>query len=139
VSENVQRSLGAVIIIVFDPTGRMLIVREKNHPNPLWKFPGGGIEEGELPLDAAIRELREETGISIRNLHYFTTVHERDHNRYVYCGQVLSWKGLAKEGSEGEETRVVPCHEILRMSGFLRGHHIILDKLITHSGKGDLP
>ncbi|OHA79795.1 MAG: hypothetical protein A2V96_02020 [Candidatus Yonathbacteria bacterium RBG_16_43_6] len=138
-SKNVQRSLGAVVVIVFDPTGRMLIVREKNHPDPRWKFPGGGIEEGELPLDAAIRELREETGMTTKNLHYFTTVHERHHNRYVYCGQVLSWKGLAKEGNEGEETSVVHCHKILKMNDFVRGHHVILDKLIARSGKGSLP
>ncbi|BDA79182.1 hypothetical protein LPTSP3_g21120 [Leptospira kobayashii] len=29
-----------------------------------WEFPGGGIEEGEIPEEAAIRELKEETGFS---------------------------------------------------------------------------
>ena len=29
-----------------------------------WEFPGGKIEPGEAPLEAAIREMREETGLT---------------------------------------------------------------------------
>lgn len=34
----------------------------------IWSFPKGHIEEGETPLDAAIREFTEETSIQLRNL-----------------------------------------------------------------------
>lgn len=32
----------------------------------LWNLPGGGVEEGENPWDATVRETREETGLLVR-------------------------------------------------------------------------
>jgi 8-oxo-dGTP diphosphatase len=32
----------------------------------VWNFPGGGVEEGETPEQACVRELREETGYAIQ-------------------------------------------------------------------------
>lgn len=37
---------------------------------PLWQLPQGGIDDGEAPIDAAFRELAEETGISSAELIY---------------------------------------------------------------------
>jgi len=54
----------AVIAVVIRE-GRALLVRRANPPDAgLWGFPGGKIEFGETVPDAAIRELREETGIT---------------------------------------------------------------------------
>lgn len=53
---------------------RVLLVasRYPNHTNALWNLPGGRQEAGELLAQTAIRELREETGLSgtIRDLCY---------------------------------------------------------------------
>lgn len=40
----------------------------------LWEFPGGRLEEGETPEDAAMREVAEETGWQLTNLSPFKTV-----------------------------------------------------------------
>src|SRR5262245_53576728 len=43
---------------------KVLLVRRKRAPSAgLWSLPGGKIEDGESPREAARRELREETGI----------------------------------------------------------------------------
>ena len=46
--------------------GRVLVARREAgvHLEGLWEFPGGKIAEGEEPAAAALRELREETGLA---------------------------------------------------------------------------
>ncbi len=53
------RTRGAVVAVWH--RGRVLLVRNSYRPGLC--FPAGGIKPGESPIDAAVRELREETGI----------------------------------------------------------------------------
>lgn len=48
---------------------QVLLVRRARPPNPSrWSIPGGGQELGETVREAALRELREETGVEARLL-----------------------------------------------------------------------
>lgn len=54
---------------------QVLLVRRRNPPDAgLWGFPGGHVEAGETALDAAARELIEETGVTARPLRYIDNV-----------------------------------------------------------------
>ena len=43
--------------------GRRVSATDKKEPGGWWQMPQGGIDEGETPAVAALRELQEETGI----------------------------------------------------------------------------
>jgi 8-oxo-dGTP diphosphatase len=55
-------SIGAFAII-FDQAGRVLLSHRRDLD--LWNLPGGGVESGELPTEAVIREVKEETGLGV--------------------------------------------------------------------------
>lgn len=47
--------------VAFDPDGRVLVIRQRSGP---WVFPKGHLDPGENHLEAALREVEEETGVS---------------------------------------------------------------------------
>ncbi|HDI11757.1 MAG TPA: NUDIX domain-containing protein [Candidatus Acetothermia bacterium] len=57
-----ERAAGFIIFRVKDGRREYLLVRNKSGGH--WGFPKGHIEEGESPLDAALREVAEEVGIT---------------------------------------------------------------------------
>lgn len=59
----------AARVILFDERARVLLFRgidsTRPHAAPWWFTPGGGLEPGETPRDAALREVLEETGVRL--------------------------------------------------------------------------
>lgn len=50
--------------ILLNKNGEILLVKRKNEPfKKLWSLPAGFVEYGENPIDAGLRELKEETNI----------------------------------------------------------------------------
>lgn len=70
--------------IVIDDAGRMLLTREDNG---MWELLGGGLDHGEDPIDGLIREIREETGLTVTSISdvpaFFVTAKRRDGANYL--------------------------------------------------------
>lgn len=59
-----HRSAGIIVFRRTEDGCLFLLILSRLTKRPLWEFPKGGVDEGETVLQAALRELYEETGIS---------------------------------------------------------------------------
>ncbi len=51
-------------VMLINAEGRIFVGQRKDSPVAAWQMPQGGIDEGEKPRAAALRELWEETGVT---------------------------------------------------------------------------
>lgn len=50
-------------VVLIDAAGRIFAGQRRDTEGPAWQVPQGGIDRGEAPRAAALRELEEETGV----------------------------------------------------------------------------
>src|SRR5579863_73490 len=64
IKRAIIRHPGSAVMMAVDRNERVLLVRQFRLPaeQQLWELPAGRLDPGESPLQAAKRELREETG-----------------------------------------------------------------------------
>ncbi|MBF9031251.1 RNA pyrophosphohydrolase [Rhodobacterales bacterium HKCCE3408] len=55
-------------VVLTDGRGRVFAGQRSDMAEPAWQMPQGGIDKGETPVEAALRELREETGVRKRDV-----------------------------------------------------------------------
>lgn len=68
IKRSVVRHAGSAVMMAVDARQRILLVRQYRLPAEklLWELPAGRLDPGETPLQAAKRELGEETGYCAR-------------------------------------------------------------------------
>lgn len=91
--------------MVTDENGNVLVQNRKDPGWPGIVFPGGHVEPGESFVDSVIREVREETGITVLNpslcgVKQFQT---REGERYiVFLFRANQFEGELQSSDEGE-------------------------------------
>lgn len=100
----------AVIGIITDEeTGFVLALKRQDAP--IWVFPGGGIDEGETPEEALIREVLEETGLEVaikRKCSEYYPINHLAAKTHVY--ECTSIGGSLKCGPETKDLEFFPSN-----------------------------
>jgi ADP-ribose pyrophosphatase YjhB (NUDIX family) len=58
-----MRFAAGAYAVIFDDAGRVLFCHRRDCD--FWNLPGGGVESGESPWQAVVREVREEVGLEV--------------------------------------------------------------------------
>ena len=90
--------------VVHDRDGRLLLVRRRNAPSKgLWSVPGGRVEPGESPEQAAAREVLEETGLRVEVGRLLGSVQIGDYLVHDFAAQVVG--GSLRAGDDASDVR----------------------------------
>jgi 8-oxo-dGTP diphosphatase len=108
----------------------VLLIRRRNPPRQgEWSLPGGRVESGERAVDAALRELREETGVEAEItglLDVVDGVFADAGRHYVLIDYAARWlTGEPVAGDDAAEARFVPLSEVEALVGWSETRRII--------------
>ena len=120
--------------------GELLLLRRANYIRKFggkWCFPGGHIDNNETSKDAIIRELKEETGISINDPIFFETyTYSNNDASDVYFIKLID-KPVIKMSREHAQFKWVDINDIDNYKEKFAGEsYLILKKFLDNKSYG---
>ncbi|MCA9803752.1 MAG: NUDIX hydrolase [Cyanobacteria bacterium HKST-UBA02] len=112
----------AIGVLALTPDRHLYLVGQHRYPLDLysWEIPEGGCPEDEDPLEAAQRELQEETGLTARNWKLLGTAHlsnsVSDELALWYLATDLVEGEASPEGTEELLVKKVPFEDAVTMA-----------------------
>ncbi len=103
---------GSVACVLTDQAGRIALelIYRPIFDSHQYEIPAGGIEKGETPEDAILRELREEVGAEVQGLELVTVVQNApghtDHLTYIFRATLLSLGAPEAQSLEEEDLQL---------------------------------
>ncbi|HEX5357997.1 MAG TPA: NUDIX domain-containing protein [Aquabacterium sp.] len=114
-----------IVVIARNPSGHILLVHDRDSDN--WTLPGGIIEPGETPADAAVREVWEETRVVASLTHIVGVAGGPGCETHYRNGDKIAWVATIfganvadgtpiADGSETTAARFVSPEELKSLS-----------------------
>lgn len=106
---RLQRSVAGVIFN--EDRSQVLLIKRRDIP--IWVLPGGGVESEETPENAILREVFEETGLTVkinRQVAFYTPINKLAHDTYLFECCALS--GELSTGAETQEVNFFPLDQL---------------------------
>ncbi|OQX83212.1 MAG: hypothetical protein B6D63_06575 [Candidatus Latescibacteria bacterium 4484_7] len=133
-----ENPLPAATSLVTDGDGRILLVYRDIQPGRFkWALPGGFIEVGESPVEAAKRELFEETAIEASHPTLIDVLHENSkfyHTSILIIGYHFSkFTGTPKAGDDAKDAAFFPLKKLPELA--FDGHEELIKKYLKMSKK----
>jgi len=122
----------AVAVLVVSSDGIPLVRDHQKRGTVYWKVPGGRNKAGESAIDTAIREVKEEIGVSLTE-EDLVLIGKRDLGSHIlsfYVSTVDSLTGIKARGEKGEEVKVFLPRDVLALQDFFRNHRNVFSRYL---------
>ncbi|MDZ4847013.1 MAG: NUDIX domain-containing protein [Chitinophagales bacterium] len=119
---------------------KILIVDEIVRGSPVTKFPGGGLELGEGPIDCIVREFLEETGMQVQVTEHFYTTDFFQQSAFNADDQIISIYYKLQRTGELKPNHLLPVNETETLLGLrwlplreltVETVHLPIDKVVV--------
>lgn len=102
----VDAPVGVVLVVVYNAGGQIVMTRQPHWPAEFWGLVAGYVEDGETAERAAIREVKEETGLDVEVQQFLgTLIDPRIPGRLMIAFSARVTGGELRPGDDVSEAR----------------------------------